>query len=328
MTALLGALFVTSSAHVSAAFDILLPEGSFLFASQKLHQGNIIRISYPASGGVLSVLSHANYSLRVSLSGSGNTGMQWAEAPSSCDGFYSMGPSPIAVVEITAEQDTELFFSGCYVGRACARIVAGHSQSVNFNDIEPKTCFLGTDVMSTLSISGGASSASVVVGTDNGNRVYDGQSASWLSVRPFGFVLVTGDDARDLEIEFYGGDIKYQFDPVTIDSGTGIVGKGAFYSFSQIGELPDAPSAVKVSRPLAVTIITIVVSGLLFCGYFVRVMLRLRRTSRNHSPSPGTLYDRPFDEENDALSSGTDESKPTPPDSLQEPEPPSPYDTL
>jgi hypothetical protein len=128
MIALLSTLFVASSAQDSTASDILLPEGSFMFASQKLRQGDLVRVSYATSGGVFSILNHTDYSLRVGFTTPGTTGMQWSE-PSRLDGFYSMGASPIAVVEITATQDTEIVFSGCYIGGTCARVIAGHSQT-------------------------------------------------------------------------------------------------------------------------------------------------------------------------------------------------------
>jgi uncharacterized spore protein YtfJ len=186
--------------------------------------------------------------------------------------------------------------------------------------------------MSTLSISGAAGNAAVVIGADKGNRLYNGRSASGLSVRPFGFVLVNDDNARHPKIQLYRGDAKYQFDTVTIDSGMGIVGKGAFYPYSQIDGGSNAPGVGEMTRPVAVLIIIITVVMLLaFCicslVCFLGMVSKMRRGAANESPPPDALYDERVEGENDALSSGT-ESKPPPDEPCQDPEPPSPYDSL
>jgi hypothetical protein len=324
------ALLAASSGRDLTEFNIFLTAGSFLFASRRLDGGQIIRVGYATSGGVLSILSHANYSLRVGFPNDGDGQLQWADAPSGIDGFYSLGQSPTAVVEITATRDTELFLSSCYVGGACARIVAGHSQSVRFSD--SGTCFLSTDLMSSLTVSGGADNTTVVIGTVGGDRLYSGGLATRLSVRPFGFVSVTGGDARGLELEFAGGDIKYQFGTVTTGTAAGVVGKGVFREYVPIEVGQATPDAGKVWGPLAIifTVVTVTMLVAFFiCSLvcFLGMISKMRR-AEDDSSLPHPLYDRPVEGESDTLSSETSESKQAPTKQGQEPEPISPYDTV
>jgi hypothetical protein len=342
IVSMLGFLFFCCVSHETppdrTVLDVIISSGQIGFRSCKLHVGQLIRLSFYTNYGVLSVLNHGNHLLYVGLPSSAGSTLHWFEAPVDVDGFYAMGSSDHAAVEIVAAEETEIRFVACSLDEVlppCARVVAGHSHEPDLDSLLPSTCFLSTDRGTGVRLIGDTGNASVRID----DHIYNSSAQppfGGVMLQPFYFARVDGDVSADLELAFSGQNAKYQFGMVTKESGRGVIGKETIYEFVALTGEPYYPDGADIAASMLLFMILIIMSIIAACMCLFMCLLwflcpsrRMSITSSNTS-SLEVLYDRPAVEviEDGQLGSHEHEKRPDAPPDDKEPERESPYETL
>jgi hypothetical protein len=280
-----------------------VPHGSSLFVSCHVRQDESVRLTFSGSGAVLSILDQHNFAIYVGRAEPTTGGVSWSMAPTNSVGFIALGDQGQSIASIVASAECDLRFAAVYVGDTpgtCRRVLAGHSST--FESVTPGTCFLSTDIESSVSVDG---SGSVIVATYEESTIYNGTNPippTGIFIQPFSIVMVEGV-ADDLAINFSGGDSQMLFDAVDNQTVTGVVGKGQKFGFVYVSGKPNLGGVSSDPATLLLVIGLILSAGILvggcmliYCGAILR-----KRDETEDETSSAPLYDERPDLYNDEL---------------------------
>jgi hypothetical protein len=300
------------------SIDVVITPDQPAFRAVHLARGQLVRLSYLGPGGVLSLLTHDGYAIRFGFSD--DDPMRWYAPPGDARGFFAFGDSRETAVEIVAVEDTDVVFTGTYVDN-CGVIRAGllttHSGG--------RSCFLSTDLASTVRVSGSANGSSVHISTPIGTTTYKAAKDP-LEVRPFNLVSI--DDDRSVSIEFLGGNPDYKFDDVTQVTTRGIVGKGRRWDFEEVAPDIVSPNRKAASKSFLLALVTIATTLTLVA--VACTWISCRAFCRKGAVTGGSQSDQLFDQRPDLSDGNVSDEKTS--ESDRQPRQPmeyaSPYETL
>jgi hypothetical protein len=262
---------------------VVLPDRP-TFKSVHLSRGTLVHLSYLQSGGVLALLTYNNYAVYFGFSDGNVT--RWFAPPGDVRGFFVFGDAPETEVEIVAIDDTDVVFTGTFVGD-CGVIRAGllttHSGG--------RSCFLSTDVMSAVRVFGRANGSSIRISTPTGTAVYNSKEGL-MEVRPFNIVSI--DDDENVSVVFQGGNVDYRFDNVISATPRGIVGRGRRWDFNELTQDIVYPKANVANPLLAIIAITVsLVMIAITCTWISCRAVHRKGASGNESRSNQLFDQRP-----------------------------------
>jgi hypothetical protein len=257
----------TPSDRLVASRDII--SGNSVFDTIHLETGQILRVNFHSSGGVLALLDPSNFAVYFGLS-SGAAEDVWSTSPSDL-GFYHFGQF-LASVEIVALTSAFVSFAASFIGPSdCSTVYSASSATYSLSTTESsRLCFIATDLNTTADITGILNTTIVTInGTDHPADFSIHRS-------DFRLITVSAGDPLDFTCSFRAGNPKYDYDPVSADSPVGLIGKGKQFSFVRFLSDPYYPPLDRAPDRFGfISLVMLLMSfGFLFVGTFLLCAFR------------------------------------------------------
>jgi uncharacterized membrane protein len=275
-----------------------LSKGDSLFESRSISKGKLILFRFNSPHSVLSLLNHFNFSIYLGLYNDSSLPPIWYQLPSVTNGFYVFGPSQ-AIIEVVASNDMELTYACRFLSnfsKDCTEILSGSSllyQFRNFLGYSSRLCFLPTDYSVSARISGTIGCSIEITGGKvktfykNKPELFD----NFQSIDVIGGG--GGDEEMNVDIQFSGGKIEYDYDRVTIDSKAGVVSKSGFSEYELLTKEPDYPEMDSQFGMTLVWILFVVVTLLILIIGSITTMYRMWVNSKERrSAEEDQLHDQ------------------------------------